>query len=203
MLTFRKSVDPLAKQVRLAAMAAVLAVHVVVGPAQRHRAPADADVAIYRDVAPTRGWRAKRPALQHVLGAAASGAFDLLLVHQLDRLSRRMDHLNQIVEELAAASVAVRTVREPYDSTAPARRLTLRRWAAFERQSGMQRRWEQRLATRRHHPSTATAGPPTVARLELTAANPAPEVSMSRVMREIDRGTRTVDGVQVHITELV
>src|SRR6266545_588511 len=124
MLTFRKSVDPLAKQVRLAAMAAVLAVHVVVGPAQRHRAPADADVAIYRDVAPTRGWRAKRPALQHVLGAAASGAFDLLLVHQLDRLSRRMDHLNQIVEELAAASVAVRTVREPYDSTAPARRLT-------------------------------------------------------------------------------
>ncbi len=163
-------------------------------------------MAIYRDVAPTRGWRAKRPALQHVLGAAASGAFDLLLVHQLDRLSRRMDHLNQIVEELAAASVAVRTVREPYDSTAPARRLTLRRWAAFagyERQSGMQRRWEQRLATRRHHPSTATAGPPTVARLELTAANPAPEVSMSRVMREIDRGTRTVDGVQVHITELV
>jgi len=97
-------------------------------------------------------------------------------------------------------------VREPYDSTAPARRLTLRRWAAFagyERQSGMQRRWEQRLATRRHHPSTATAGPPTVARLELTAANPAPEVSMSRVMREIDSGTRTVDGVQVHITELV
>jgi DNA invertase Pin-like site-specific DNA recombinase len=88
-------------------------------------------VAVYRDVAPTGGWRAIRAGLRHLLDAAASGAFDPLLVHQLDRLSRRMEHVEEVVEELDAASVAVRTVREPFDSAAPANRLILRLWAAF------------------------------------------------------------------------
>jgi hypothetical protein len=88
-------------------------------------------VAVYRDVAPTGGWRAIRPGLRHLLDAAASGAFDLLLVHQLDRLSRRMEHVEQVVEELDTASVAVPTVREPFDSAAPANRLILRLWPAF------------------------------------------------------------------------
>jgi DNA invertase Pin-like site-specific DNA recombinase len=85
-------------------------------------------VAVYRDVAPTGGWRAIRPGLRHLLDAAASGTFDLLLVHRLDRLSRRMEHIGQIVEELDAASAAVRTVWEPFDSAAPANRLILRLW---------------------------------------------------------------------------
>src|SRR4051812_33907062 len=62
-------------------------------------------VAVYRDEAPTGGWRAIRPSLRHLLEAAASGAFDLVLVHQLDRLSRRMEHVEQVIEELDAASV--------------------------------------------------------------------------------------------------
>jgi hypothetical protein len=71
------------------------------------------------------------PGLRHLLDAAASGAVDLLLVHRLDRLSRRMEHVEQVVEELDAASVAVRTVRKPFDSAAPANRLIHRLWAAF------------------------------------------------------------------------
>src|SRR6266536_6161828 len=106
-------------------------------------------VAVYRDVAPSGGWRAIRPGLRHRLDAAASGALDLLLVHQLDRLSRNMEHVEQVVEELDAASVAVRTVREPFDSAAPTNRLILRLWAAFaeyERHVDLERRHEQRLA---------------------------------------------------------
>jgi hypothetical protein len=38
-------------------------------------------VAVYRDVAPTGGWRAIRPGLRHVLHAATAGMFDLVLVH--------------------------------------------------------------------------------------------------------------------------
>ena len=148
-------------------------------------------------------------------------AFDLLLVRQLDRLSRRMEHIGQIVAELDAASVAVRTVREPFDSAAPANRLILRLWAAFaeyERHVDLERRHEPRMAARHRRASAAKpapspappqpseteapAVPNTPTRRQLTAS-PAPEASMSRIIREIDRGTHTVDGIEVHITELV
>ncbi len=178
-------------------------------------------VAVYRDVAPTGGWRAIRPGLRHALHAAASGMFDLVLVHRLDRLSRRVEDLEPLVERLDAASVAVRTVTEPFDSAAPGSRLILRLRAAFaahERQVDRERRNEERLAARHGHPFAASAGhpdptppsalaataiPAAAARLELTANPAAPEVPMNRIIREIDRGTRTVNGVQVHITELV
>ncbi len=177
-------------------------------------------VAAYCDLTTTRRWRGPRPAVARMLSAAASGAFDLLLVHRLDRLSRRMDHLDQIVEALDAAAVTLRTVDEPLDSTAPARRLIRRLWAvlaAYKHWIGIERRGQQRRAARRDQRSAAHAQPPNSAprhrrtnetsaapdRLEATAVNPAPEVSMNRVTREIDRGTRTVDGVQVQITELV
>src|SRR6266545_174351 len=163
-------------------------------------------VAAYCDLTTTRRWRGPRPAVARMLSAAASGAFDLLLVHRLDRLSRRMDHLDQIVEAL--------------DAAAPARRLIRRLWAvlaAYKHWIGIERRGQQRRAARRDQRSAAHAQPPNSAPprcrtneglaapdgLEATAVNPAPEVSMNRVTREIDRGTRTVDGVQVQITELV
>jgi hypothetical protein len=147
--------------------------------------------------------------------------FDLVLVHRLDRLSRRVEDLEPLVERLDAASVAVRTVTEPLDSAAPGSRLILRLRAAFaahERQVDRERRNDERLAARHGHPFAASAGQPdptppsalaataipaAAARLELAANPAAPEVPMSHIIREIDRGTRTVNGVQVHITELV
>ncbi len=177
-------------------------------------------VAAYCDLTTTRGWRGPRPAVARMLSAAASGAFDLLLVHRLDRLSRRMDHLDQIVEALDAAAVTLHTVDEPLDSTAPAPRLIRRLWVtltAYKHRIGIERSMQRRRAARRDQRSAAHAQPPNSAPprcrtneglaapdgLEATADNPAPEVSMNRVTREIDRGTRTVDGVQVQITELV
>jgi len=83
-------------------------------------------------------------------------------VHQLDRLSRNMEHVEQVVEELDAASVAVRTVREPFDSAAPTNRLILRLWAAFaeyERHVDLERRHEQRLAARHRRASAAKPAP--------------------------------------------
>jgi DNA invertase Pin-like site-specific DNA recombinase len=150
-------------------------------------------VAVYRDVAPTGGWRAIRPSLRHLLDAAASGAFDLLLVHQLDRLSRRME---QVVTELDAASVGLRTVREPFDSAAPPNRLMFRLWAPFAeyaRQVDLEHRHEHRLAAR-HRRAAAKPGPssappqpsatetpdaPSTPRRQLTAG-PAPQASTSR-----------------------
>jgi DNA invertase Pin-like site-specific DNA recombinase len=162
-------------------------------------------VAVYRDEAPTGGWRAIRPSLRHLLEAAASGAFDLLLVHQLDRLSRRMERVEQVIEELDAASVALRTVREPFDSAAPTNRLILRLWAAFaeyERQVDLERRHERRLAAQRRRASAAkpepSSAPPQPSGTGATAvlgtpprqlpAGPTPEASTSR---PIDRAADT------------
>jgi site-specific DNA recombinase len=163
-------------------------------------------VAVYRDFAPTRGWRAIRPSLRHLLAAAASGAFDVLLLHQLDRLSRRMEYVEQVIEELDAASVALRTVRGPFDSAASTNRLALRLWAVFAeytRQVDLQRRHEQRLSAQ-HRRATATtpepdAAMPQPAATETTAvpgsptrrqltSGPTPEASMSR---DIDRAADT------------
>lgn len=77
-----------------------------------------------------------RPGLQQALAAARAGAFDVLLVYRIDRLTRSIVGLMSIVEELQAAGVALRSATEPIDTQGPVGRMLLQLlgiFAEFER----------------------------------------------------------------------
>jgi DNA invertase Pin-like site-specific DNA recombinase len=77
-------------------------------------------VATYRDNgSPNRTRPALRPGMRDALTAAASGAFDVLLIERLTRISRRVDNVMDVVGQLQAASVRLITADEEVDTGAP------------------------------------------------------------------------------------
>ncbi|WP_084556738.1 recombinase family protein [Hamadaea tsunoensis] len=91
-----------------------------------------------------------RPGLRDALTAARDRRFDLLLVYRLDRFSRRIADLANLMDELDAAGVHFRSATEPFDTSSAAGRLfvqMLGAFAEFEREviidrviSGMERK---------------------------------------------------------------
>ena len=78
----------------------------------------------------------ERPNLKRALAEARTGRFDLLLVYRVDRLSRSVRGLAQVLEDLDAANVAFRSATEPFDTTTPAGRMMVQMlgvFAEFER----------------------------------------------------------------------
>jgi site-specific DNA recombinase len=78
----------------------------------------------------------ERRDLQRCLIEAKAGRFDLLLVYRVDRLSRSVRGLAQILEDLDATGVAFRSATEPFDTTTPAGRMMVQMlgvFAEFER----------------------------------------------------------------------
>ncbi|ONH61410.1 hypothetical protein CcI49_07510 [Frankia sp. CcI49] len=57
-----------------------------------------------------------RPQLQRALTAARAGKFDILLVYRLDRLTRSLRGLTELLETLDKAGVAFRSATEPFDT---------------------------------------------------------------------------------------
>jgi site-specific DNA recombinase len=91
-------------------------------------------VARYTDQASGKGL--DRPALATARQAAATGAFDLLLVYRVDRLSRNLGQLVGLIEELAAHNVGFRSATEPFDTALPVGRMLVQllgSFAEFER----------------------------------------------------------------------
>jgi site-specific DNA recombinase len=79
-----------------------------------------------------------RPGLQQALAAAKAGRFDILLVYRVDRLSRSLRGLVDILDQLDADKVGFRSATEPVDtSTAVGRMLVqmLGVFAQFERET--------------------------------------------------------------------
>jgi site-specific DNA recombinase len=77
-----------------------------------------------------------RSGLQRCLAEAKARRFDLLLVYRVDRLSRSVRGLAQILEDLDAVGVAFRSATEPFDTTTPAGRMMVQMlgvFAEFER----------------------------------------------------------------------
>jgi site-specific DNA recombinase len=77
-----------------------------------------------------------RPQLQRALADARLGRFDLLLVYRVDRLSRSVRGLAQVLEELDEASIVFRSATEPFDTGSPAGRMMVQMlgvFAEFER----------------------------------------------------------------------
>jgi len=90
----------------------------------------------HRFVDQASGATLARPGLQAALAAAKTGQFDVLLVYRIDRLTRSIVGLMTIVEELAAAGVALRSATEPIDTQGPVGRMLLQLlgiFAEFER----------------------------------------------------------------------
>lgn len=78
----------------------------------------------------------ERPELQRALADARLERFDLLLVYRVDRLSRSVRGLAQILEELDHSRVVFRSATEPFDTGTPAGRMMVQRlgvFAEFER----------------------------------------------------------------------
>ena len=69
------------------------------------------------------GATTERPELQRALAEARAGRFDLLLVYRVDRFSRSVRGLAQLLEDLDAAGVAFRSATEPFDTTNAAGRM--------------------------------------------------------------------------------
>ncbi|WP_300019125.1 recombinase family protein [Pseudonocardia sp.] len=72
-----------------------------------------------------------RPALQRALNAARAGRFDVLLVYRVDRLSRSIRGLSDILASLDDIGVAFRSATEPFDTATPAGRMMVQMLAVF------------------------------------------------------------------------
>jgi len=83
------------------------------------------------------GYTLDRPGLQRALTYARAGRYDLLLVAKVDRLSRSIRGLTQLLDDLDTAGAAFRSATEPFDTATPAGRMMVQMlgvFAEFERQ---------------------------------------------------------------------
>jgi site-specific DNA recombinase len=77
------------------------------------------------------GTKLDRPGLQAALGLARDGRIDQLLVHRIDRLSRKVRQLAGIAEELDKFGVILRSATEPFDTGSAAGRMMLQMLGVF------------------------------------------------------------------------
>src|SRR6266702_538091 len=79
-----------------------------------------------------------RPGLQQALRAARGGRFDVLLVYRVDRFSRRLSDLLELLNELEEAGVAFASATEPFDTSTSIGRMLVQLlgvFAEFEREA--------------------------------------------------------------------
>jgi site-specific DNA recombinase len=117
------------------------------------------------------GYTLERPGLQRALTFARAGRYDVLLVAKVDRLSRSIRGLTQILDDLDSAGVAFRSATEPFDTATPAGRMMVQMlgvFAEFERQmiidrviAGMERKAARGAWTSGSHPFGYTVDPET------------------------------------------
>jgi site-specific DNA recombinase len=90
----------------------------------------------------TSGATLERPGLQRALREAQAKRFDLLLVYRVDRLSRSVRGLAQLLEQLDQAGVLFRSASEPFDTSSSAGRMMVQMlgvFAEFERATIVER----------------------------------------------------------------
>jgi len=84
------------------------------------------------------GATADRPGLQQALRVARAGRFDVLLVYRVDRFSRRLSDLLDLLNELEEAGVAFASATEPFDTSTSIGRMLVQLlgvFAEFERET--------------------------------------------------------------------
>ncbi len=73
----------------------------------------------------------KRPELLRLLQDAEQGEFDIVVVHTLDRLARKLSIQMQALSRLAKAGVGFASVNDPFDATTPQGRLMLNQMGSY------------------------------------------------------------------------
>ncbi|MEI7482462.1 MAG: recombinase family protein [Elusimicrobiota bacterium] len=73
----------------------------------------------------------RRPALAALLADAKSGKFELVLVSKLDRFSRNLRDLLNLVDELCSYGVGFKSAGEPFDTTTSAGKLMFQQLGSF------------------------------------------------------------------------
>jgi len=84
------------------------------------------------------GATTRRPDLQRALDAARAGRYDVLLVYRVDRFSRRLSDLLDLLAELDDAGVAFASATEPFDTSTSIGRMLVQLlgvFAEFERET--------------------------------------------------------------------
>ena len=66
------------------------------------------------------GYSTERPALKNLLKDAKEKKFDLVLVYKIDRFSRNLKDLLNLVDELSTYGVGFKSATEPFDTTTSA-----------------------------------------------------------------------------------
>ncbi|MGQ9589910.1 MAG: recombinase family protein [Planctomycetota bacterium] len=84
---------------------------------------------IYRDT--ESGTHMNRPGLEEMLYDAGNQAFNTLLVFRVDRLSRKVRELAQMVDELTNNGVTLKSITEPFDTSNAAGKMMLQMLGVF------------------------------------------------------------------------
>jgi len=84
---------------------------------------------IYRDT--ESGTHMNRPGLEEMLYDAEAKAFDTLLVFRVDRLSRKVRELAQMVDDLTKYGVTLKSITEPFDTSNAAGKMMLQMLGVF------------------------------------------------------------------------
>lgn len=84
---------------------------------------------VYRDT--ESGTHMNRPGLEEMLYDAEAQAFDTLLVFRVDRLSRKVRELAQMVDELTKNGVTLKSITEPFDTANAAGKMMLQMLGVF------------------------------------------------------------------------
>lgn len=72
-----------------------------------------------------------RPGLEEMLYDAEARAFNTLLVFRVDRLSRKVRELAQMVDELTKNGVTLKSITEPFDTASAAGKMMLQMLGVF------------------------------------------------------------------------
>ncbi|NPA76907.1 MAG: recombinase family protein [Candidatus Diapherotrites archaeon] len=76
-------------------------------------------VKFYADEAMSAYHQKRRPGITQMLQDATKGMFDVVYVHKIDRLARRLEWALEIIRHLGQAGVSLRAVEQRFDLTTP------------------------------------------------------------------------------------
>ena len=85
---------------------------------------------VYRDDG-VSGYTTERPALKKLLKDAKNKKFDLVLVYKIDRFSRNLKDMLNLVDELSSYGVGFKSATEPFDSTTSTGKLMFQQLGSF------------------------------------------------------------------------
>jgi site-specific DNA recombinase len=77
------------------------------------------------------GYSTERPALKGLLKDAKGRKFDLVLVYKIDRFSRNLKDLLNLVDELSSSGAGFKSATEPFDTTTSAGKLMFQQLGSF------------------------------------------------------------------------